>query len=200
MPAFPMQNEIMIADDDAVSQTRLKAILEGLGYTPRVFDNGWDAWNAFDEQPARIVISDWQMPGLDGVNFCKLIRNRPTTPYTYFILVTAAFTTDDDYTHAIGADVDDFLIKPLRRDAIWRRLHVARRILQFTQHIQQLEQLLPICMYCKRIREGEQNASDATWEPMEKYIHERTGSEFSHGICPECFERASIELGARKTS
>jgi hypothetical protein len=42
-------------------------------------------------------------------------------------------------------------------------------------------------MYCKRIREGEQNAPDTTWQPMEKYIHDRTASEFSHGICPECF-------------
>ena len=76
---------------------------------------------------------------------------------------------------------------------------MARRILQFTQHIQQMELLLPICMYCKRIREGEQNAPDTTWQPMEKYIHDRTGSEFSHGICPECYERASLEWGARKT-
>ena len=193
-----MDSDIIIADDDMVAHTRLKAMLQGLGYEPRGFANGADAWNAFEKKPSRIVISDWQMPGLDGVDFCKRVRTRPDTPYTYFILVTAEFITDDDYTNAIAADVDDFLVKPLRRDAIWRRLHVARRILRFTNHIQQLEQLLPICMYCKRIRDGEQEDSETKWQQMEEYIHDRTGSEFSHGICPDCVERISKEWGLQR--
>lgn len=172
---------IIVAEDDAVSRARLTAVLEGMGHEPRAFENGQEAWAAFDEEPTRVVISDWEMPGCDGLELCRRVRQRKETPYTYFILATAARTDDKSYTWAIEADVDDFLVKPLRRDALWRRLHVAERILRFTQEIQQLQQLMPICMYCKRIRDDRDY-----WHQIETYIQAHTGSSFSHGVCPEC--------------
>ena len=80
--------------------------------------------------------------------------------------------------------MDDFLVKPLDADSIWRRLFVAQRILQYTVTIRQLKDLIPICMYCKKIRDD----SDY-WQSIEAYIREHTGSDFSHGICPDCSEK-----------
>jgi sigma-B regulation protein RsbU (phosphoserine phosphatase) len=187
-----MHDNILIAEHDVVSRTRLKAILQGLGHTPRVFDDGWEAWYAFEEQPARIVFCDWQAPGLDGVGFCNRIRSQPNSEYTFFIMVTAASTPPEEYTKAITADVDDFLVKPLRRDAIWRRLQVARRTLQFTHHIQNLERLLPICLHCKRIRTSESHGLDSKWQRIEEYIDERAGTKFTPRVCPDCLVRVNL--------
>jgi len=176
--------KIIVAEDDPVSRARVTAILQLLGHEPVTCENGLEAWNAFDHEPVRLIISDWMMPGMDGLELCKKVRERPKTEYTYFILVTAEHTSEKDYDNAIREDVDDFLIKPLDRGAIWRRLRVAERILTFATELRQLKTLIPICMYCKKIRDD----SDY-WEQMEHYIHEHTGSDFSHGICPDCYAK-----------
>ena len=64
------------------------------------------------------------------------------------------------------------------------RLRVAERIVEFATQLRQLKELLPICMYCKKIRDDENY-----WHAVESYISQQTGSNFSHGICPECFEK-----------
>jgi hypothetical protein len=64
------------------------------------------------------------------------------------------------------------------------------------ERIHQLKQLLPICMYCKKVRDD----SDY-WREIDEYIHQQTGTDFSHGICPECMASALTgELGARKST
>ena len=88
----------------------------------------------------------------------------------------------------MGAGIDDFLTKPLDREAILMRLRVAERILEFTKQIRVLKELIPICMYCKRVRDDSNY-----WDQVENYIHEHTGSNFSHGICPPCFDK---QIGA----
>lgn len=176
--------KIIVAEDDPVSLTRVSALLLSLGHIPIASENGIEAWESFNQEPARIIISDWRMPGIDGLELCKKVRERPDTEYTYFILVTGEHTAEEDYDRAIRANVDDFIIKPLDRGAIWRRLRVAERILSYTTEIHQLKTLIPICMYCKKIRDD----SDY-WDQMEHYIHEHTGSNFSHGICPDCYEK-----------
>lgn len=176
--------KILVADDDPVSRARITAILQVLGHEPVVCEDGQQAWESFDREPVRLIISDWMMPSLDGLELCKKVRDRAKTEYTYFIVVTGEHTTTEDYDNAIRADVDDFLVKPLDRGVIWRRLRVAERILSYATEIKQLKTLIPICMYCKKIRDD----SDY-WAQMENYIHEHTGSDFSHGICPECYDK-----------
>ena len=82
---------------------------------------------------------------------------------------------------ATDAGVDDFLTKPFDRPTIRMRLRVAERILRFTTEIRQLQDLIPICAYCRKIR----NDADY-WQLAETYISEQTGSNFTHGMCPDC--------------
>ena len=175
---------ILIAEDDAVSSKVLQLALEGAGHAVVVTECGETAWEAFDADPVRVIVSDWMMPGMDGLDFCRKVRGRPKTDYTYFILLTAIHTGRENLRKAMDAGVDDFLTKPLDREAIMMRLRVAERILEFATQLRQLKELLPICMYCKKIRDDE-NYGHA----VESYISTQTGSNFSHGICPECFEK-----------
>ena len=175
---------ILIAEDDAVSSKVLQLALEGAGHSVIVTECGETAWEAFDADPVRVIVSDWMMPGMDGLDFCRKVRGRPKTDYTYFILLTAIHTGRENFRKAMDAGVDDFLTKPLDREAIMMRLRVAERIIEFATQLRQLKELLPICMYCKKIRDDENY-----WHAVESYISTQTGSNFSHGICPECFEK-----------
>jgi DNA-binding response OmpR family regulator len=181
--------KLLIAEDDPVASKILRLTLEQIGHEVIVVADGAAAWERFLEEPVRIVVSDWMMPALDGLQLCRRIRERTATDYTYFILLTANHARRENLSAAMEAGVDDFLTKPVNRDAIWMRLHVAERILRYTHQINQLGQLLPICAYCKKIRDD-----GAYWQQFETYIHEHTGSRFSHGVCPECYTKEMREL------
>ena len=176
--------KILIAEDDFVSVKVLQLTLEHEGHEVVVACNGEEAWNLFDANPVRVIVSDWMMPGMDGLELCQKVRNRAKTDYTYFILLTAINTGRENLRRAMDAGVDDFLSKPLDREVISMRLRVADRILEYARQIRILKELLPICMYCKRIRDD-----GDYWQQVESYLHAHTGSNFSHGICPDCFSR-----------
>ena len=181
--------KILIAEDDPVSVKILKFTLEHYGHEVVTATSGSEAWEKFEADPVRVIVSDWMMPGLDGLQLCAKVRARAKTDYTYFILLTAINTGRENLRQAMSAGIDDFLTKPLDREAILMRLRVAERILEFTTQIRVLKELIPICMYCKRVRDDSNY-----WDQVEHYIHEHTGSNFSHGICPECFDKQIVIL------
>jgi CheY-like chemotaxis protein len=181
---LPKRSKILIAEDDPVSSKILQAALSNFGYEPVIADDGARAWAKFTREPVRLIVSDWMMSGMDGLALCEKVRARAQTPYTYFILLTANHTSSTNYELASAAGVDDFLTKPLDRELIRMRLGVAERILKYTAEIRQLRELIPMCVYCRKIRdEGDY------WEQVETYLQKETGSRFSHGACPECCEK-----------
>jgi phosphoserine phosphatase RsbU/P len=193
---LPKQSTILIAEDDPISARILEVALLKLGYQTVIARHGLEAWERFDEQPVRLIVSDWMMPRLDGLALCEKVRARAQTPYTYFILLTANQTSAHNYELAAVAGVDDFLTKPLDREAIRIRLRVAERILKYTAEIQQLQEMIPICAYCHKVRD-----QDDYWERVESYIQKKTGSTFSHVACPQCYEKEleRLSLGPNET-
>jgi len=179
----PTRTRVLVAEDDHVSSKVLGALLLRLGYEVVTAHDGDEAWELFEAEPTRVIVSDWMMPGTDGLALCEKVRDRADLPYTYFILLTANRTTPENYTLATDAGVDDFLTKPIDREALQMRLRVAERILRFTAEIRQLKELIPMCVYCRKVRDEKDY-----WEQVETYIQKQTGSRFSHGACPECCE------------
>jgi sigma-B regulation protein RsbU (phosphoserine phosphatase) len=174
---------ILIAEDEKVSRRLLEKFLTDIGHRVESVSNGSEAWEQYSRKPVRVVVSDWKMPGMDGLDLCRKIRAAGREEYTYFILLSSVTRTVDNFMQAARAGVDDFLSKPLNHDEIWMRLRVAERILSYTKQIQQLESILPICAYCKKIR----NDGDY-WEQLESYMNEHAGLDFSHSICPDCYD------------
>src|SRR5438105_13137061 len=130
--------KILIAEDDAVASQILQLTLERMGHEVVVTRSGTEAWETFDRAPVRVVVSDWMMPGMDGVEFCHRVGGRPDTPYIYFILLTAVGTGAENYDLATKAGIDDFLTNPLDAIASQVRLRVADRILWLTSEAYQL--------------------------------------------------------------
>ena len=191
---LPKRTRILVVEDDPVSSIILKAVLEKLGYETVITRDGNEAWDEFNKEPVRLIVSDWMMPGMDGLALCEKVRARSQTLYTYFILLTANRTSPENYALATAAGVDDFLTKPIDREAIRMRLAVAERILKYTAEIRQLQEMIPICTYCHKVRDEHDY-----WDRVESYIQKETGSRFSHGACPECYEKEMEKARAENT-
>jgi CheY-like chemotaxis protein len=174
---------ILLAEDDPVTRATLQAVLGAMDYQVTAADNGSEAWGTWQLAAPRIVVSDWLMPEMDGLELCRRIRALPGRPYTYFILQTSR-SGRESYLEAMDAGVDDFITKPVVPDEIRARLKVAQRILDLRTELTALEGLLAVCSYCRRIRQA-----DGDWGSLERYIEQRSKAEFSHGVCPDCYER-----------
>jgi len=185
--------KVLIAEDDPVASKLLRYKLQSVGYEPVFAEDGARAWDLIQREPIRIIVSDWMMPEVDGLELCRRVRRRTNTDYTYFILLTANHADRKNLERAMEAGVDDFLTKPVDLEAIWMRLRMAERIISFTAQIRQLNRLVPICSYCKKIRED-----DEYWTQIETYIHNHSGSNFTHGICPDCYEKQLRLLGDKQ--
>ena len=180
---------ILIADDDRMSTMMLGRTLEHWGFEVVVVNDGVAAWDCIaGKEPPELVIADWMMPGLDGIELCRRIRATELHAPVYVILLTAR-TSRQDLVAGLEAGADDYLTKPFDPDELRARIHVGQRTLALMANIKRLTGLLPICSYCKRIR------SDTDyWEQVESYITEHTDAVFSHGICPSCLAKALAEV------
>lgn len=179
--------KILAVEDDPVARAILHQALLRLGHEVIEAKDGAEALRLLAREPVRLIVSDWVMPELDGLGLCRAVRNRVNADYVYFILLTSQQADVDNQREAIEAGVDDFLTKPLDVQEIWMRLRVAERILRYATEVRQLEAFLPICGYCKKIRD-DQNY----WQQIESYINERTGTDFSHSVCPDCYQRVVV--------
>jgi phosphoserine phosphatase RsbU/P len=173
--------QVLVVDDDPVFRAQLVALVDVAGYAVSTAENGREAWDMLQVARVPIVISDWFMPELDGHELCRRIRARRSEPYVYFVLVTS-HGGKQQYLAGMEAGADDFIAKPVDPDELRARLTVAERILGLRHELQQLEVLLPICSYCKRIRNDNEQ-----WESLETYIERRFETQLSHGICPDCY-------------
>ena len=179
--------KILIAEDDPVARAVLRQGLIRLGHEPIEAVDGTAALARLEAEPVRVIVSDWMMPGLDGLGLCRAVRARVGADYVYFILLTGQSADADNQREAIEAGVDDFLTKPLDVQEIWMRLRVAERILRFATQVSQLEAFLPICGYCKKVRDDKNY-----WQQIEGYINQRTGTDFSHSVCPDCYQQVVV--------
>jgi diguanylate cyclase (GGDEF)-like protein len=127
--------KILIAEDDLLSSLILRKTLEKMGHEVVSVVDGAEAWQRLEQEDVRLVISDWMMPRMDGLEFCRRIRSRRNTPYVYVILLTAK-QQRKDRIEGLGAGADDFLLKPLDRGELMARVHVAVRILMMQEELE----------------------------------------------------------------
>ena len=189
---------ILIAEDDRVSRRLLEARLLKDGHEVVLAEDGAQAWEALQKDPSILLaILDWNMPGLTGPEICQSVRQIQTDQPPYLILLTSR-DTREDIVSGLQAGANDYVTKPFDFDELRARVQVGERVIQLQKsvadHVKELENalanvkmlqgLLPICLYCKKIRD-DQNY----WQQLDKYVAEHTEARFSHGICPECYEK-----------
>ncbi|TFG36726.1 MAG: response regulator [Nitrospirales bacterium] len=120
--------KILIVDDEVVSLTKMDRLLQRLGYETLVATDGAEGWKIWKEERVRIVITDWMMPGIDGLELCSRIKNAEGSRYTYVIMVTQKENTHDIVT-AMDAGADDFITKPYVKAELAVRIRAGERVL-----------------------------------------------------------------------
>jgi sigma-B regulation protein RsbU (phosphoserine phosphatase) len=189
---------VLIADDDRGSRTIVSAMLQKAGFEVEAVADGQQAWDALQhpDRPA-LAIMDWMMPGLDGPEICRRLRAMDSSTPTYVILLTSR-DASADVVAGLRSGADDYITKPPDQDELIARVNVGARVIRLQQaladrvrrleealsNVKRLQGLLPICSYCKRIRD-DQNY----WRQVESYIGEHSDVQFSHSYCPDCYER-----------
>lgn len=194
---------ILIADDDLTSRTVLTSVLQKLDYDVTALPDGQSAWKALQQNDApRLVILDWLMPGIDGVELCRRIRSRETDQPPYLILLTTR-AEKKDISKGLNSGANDYLTKPFDLSELRARLAVGARmialqdrlfgkILELRDALEQIKTLrgiVPICSSCKKIRDDK-----GYWSQVEAYISRHSDATFSHGICPDCLHRLYPEF------
>ncbi len=125
---------VLIAEDSPLERNMLQDAVALLGHECLVAADGAEAWELFSRHGADVVISDWMMPGMDGLELCRRVRSEERAAYTYFVFLTRL----EDRPHALQgmqAGADDYLVKPLDIDDLRLRLIAAERVTALHQRL-----------------------------------------------------------------
>src|SRR5689334_9079662 len=161
--------QILIAEDDPISRRMLEATLDKWGHKVSAVEDGAAAWKILDTDNAlQLAVLDWMMPTMDGLEVCRKVRGSVRQRACYLILLTAK-GRKEDIISGLEAGADDYVTKPFDREELRARINVGLRIVelqsQLGDRVRELEEamvrekqlvgLLPICSYCKKIRDDQ---------------------------------------------
>jgi two-component system cell cycle response regulator len=134
--SFPGRRmKVLAAEDNPVFQSMLRTMLTKWGYQAIITRDGNQAWDLLQEEdPPRMAILDWMMPGMDGVELCRRVRAAAREPYVYILLLTAR-TDARDLVEGMEAGADDYLTKPFNAHELRVRLRAGRRILDLQEEL-----------------------------------------------------------------
>ena len=194
--------KVLVVEDDPFFQRVLTKRLQTEGYQVLSAGDGREGMKAIVSFEPDLVISDWMMPEVDGLELCQSVKTGLKEAAPYFILLTAKGEISNKLL-ALDTGADDYLVKPCDQGELMARVRAGLRIVILAQelratvedlHVANAElqsarteverltnELLPICAFCRKVRDA-----DGHWHSLEDYVAQRTQADFTHGICPTC--------------
>ena len=193
-PPEIMNAGILIVDDQEANVLLLERMLRGAGYvsiSSTMDPNevcGLHRKNRYD-----LILLDLLMPGMDGFKVMEGLKEIEEESYLPVLVITAK---PDQKLRALQAGAKDFISKPLDLAEVLARVHnmlevrlLHTELQKALEDVKLLSGLLPICMWCKKIRDDQ-----GYWNAIEHYLGQHSEAEFAHGICPDCKRKYSGEL------
>jgi DNA-binding response OmpR family regulator len=189
--------KVLVAEDDTVYCRILESVLRE-EFEVVLAEDGNRAWEILHATGGpQLALLDWQMPGMDGLEVCRKVRAHPAMNSIYLVIATVR-QSQQDVLAGFEAGANDYITKPFHAQELRARLRVGRRVVELQatlatriaqlqdalSRVKQLQGLLPICSYCKRIRDDHDY-----WQQVETYMSEHSQATFTHGICPDCYEK-----------
>jgi phosphoserine phosphatase RsbU/P len=188
---------VLVADDLDVNRKLLRTLLAAESYEVVEASDGTDAFAILQAATGPMVgLIDWEMPKMEGIEVCRKARALQGTPPLYLILLTVR-DSKQDIVAGLQGGANDYITKPFDKTELLARVGIGKQMVQLQQtltervaelgeallSVKQLGGLLPICSYCKKIRD-DQNY----WQQVESYVGKHSEAKFSHSICPQCYE------------
>ncbi len=199
-----MEQLLVLLVDDNVKNLQLLGSLLNEHYKTAVALNGFEALTFVRNKRPDLILLDIMMPEMDGFEVCEELNKDPELKKIPVLFLTAKADAETVVKgFKIGAK--DYITKPFNHDELLARVKthldlkmaydIQNRLIsekeqliaelqKALKEIKTLKGLIPICMFCKKIRNDEQY-----WERLEEYFHKRTDARFSHGICPDCAKK-----------
>jgi DNA-binding response OmpR family regulator len=197
----PEEIKILIVEDDPFFQRVLQKRVAGEGYQVAIAGDGREGMKSIVTFEPDLVISDWMMPEVDGLELCQSVKTGLKEAAPYFILLTAKGEVNNKLL-ALETGADDYLVKPCDPGELMARVRAGLRVVLLNQELRQavgqlqminaelvstrdamkrLADRLILCSVCHKVRDGE-----TLWQYLDEYLKSRGRIEFSHGLCPEC--------------
>jgi len=208
MGEMAKKNCILVVDDEPVNIRIISSALED-EYDIYTALNGHDAIGHLKKHKPDLILLDVMMPDVNGFDVCKIIKSDDSCVDIPVIFLTS-MNTNEDARKGLDAGGIDYLTKPVNLNLLKLRVRnhlesknrsdlvkeqrnlLARQNAELEEalaRVKQLEGIIPICSYCKKIRDDQES-----WHQLEKYISEHSEAVFSHGACPQCFEEQIKEF------
>jgi len=185
---------ILIVDDQEVNVLLLERMLRGAGYLS--ISSTMDPNEVCDlhrKNRYGLILLDLLMPGMDGFKVMEGLKEIEEGGYLPVLVITAQ---PDQKLRALQAGAKDFVSKPFDLAEVLARVHnmlevrlLYAELQKALEQVKLLSGLLPICMWCKKIRDDQ-----GYWNAIEHYLGQHSEAEFSHGICPDCKRKYSGEM------
>ncbi|WP_457576678.1 response regulator [Desulfomarina sp.] len=188
--------KILIAEDEFTTRMLVQVSLENWGYRVESVVDGNQAWEILQRREApHIAILDWEMPELDGVEVCRMVKEMERENPPYIILLTAR-DSKKDIVDGFDAGADDYMTKPFDDNELRARVRVAERLVRtqtsLTETVAELKEVLnqlemiqggmTVCPSCHKIF----NNDDDCWYSIEETVIRQNDLHFIHTVCPDC--------------
>ena len=196
----------LVVEDDNATRVILSHMLKKFDYEVVTAIDGDKAWDILEkDDPPPIVVLDWMMPELTGIELCKRIRQALPNKFFYIVILTSK-DSQADVIEALQSGADEFLNKPVNALELKARLEVGKRLVNLhsawesnvtqlqdaLQRVKTLQGFISICSYCKKVR------TETSWQLIEDYIGTHSDATFTHGVCPSCKDNVLAEFRQSK--
>ncbi len=183
-----MKNKnILLVDDEETILSSFRKSFEYEGYTVTTASNGEQAVTILQNTHFDLVITDLVMPGVDGIG---VLREAAKKDPDICVIILTGYGDMTSAIEALRLGADDYLLKPCDTDELLLRVSRCLEKQDAMRKVKLYENILPICMYCKSIRDdtGTEHGK-GKWMKVDQYLYHKSGTIISHGCCPECFEK-----------
>lgn len=188
------KKSILLVDDEIVILDSLSRELktEPLNLEIHVANSGEEAIERINTLSFDLVVTDLFMPGLDGFQVLKAVKRKD--PQAMVIILTG-YADLKSSIDALRLGADDFLQKPCDIDELLYRISNCFAKQDLQRKVQLYETILPVCSYCKKIRDDNQESqTNGTWYEFEEYLQKVRRVNVSHGCCPACYAKVKKQL------
>jgi len=199
----PNDIRILVVDDDADVARGTAHLLDEAGYTTAVAPNGQEALQILPTFRPHLVLSDRDMPEMDGLEMCQRIKSDPAYAGMFVVLISGTFTQTEEQAVGLESGADGYIARPIANRELAARVAAFVRIVCLDRALRDknaaleaalakvklLSGLIPICAGCKKIRDDKN-----FWHQVESYITKHSDAKFTHSLCPACTKKYYPEL------